>query len=414
MTENASIIIVIIVCLLFSAFFSGMEIAFLSSNKLRLELERQRSSVFNYIAGLFTRNPGQYISSILVGNNVALVVYSIFMSRLLQLVTGSENYVLETIISTIIIVFMAEFLPKAVVKANPNFYMRAFAVPAYLFYLIFYPVSKFASWIATGLLRLFGLKVSNSNDIGTFDRIDLASLAQEVSATDPETAQDNEMKLFQNALDFPELRVRDCMVPRVEIDAIDIDSSIEELKRLLIKTRYSRIPVYRDSIDNIVGYASSRHLFSNPQSVDEMVLETVFVPESQSAQKVLSELIKSQKSLAIVIDEFGGTAGMATIEDILEEIFGEIEDEHDDTYLVDKRVSDNEFVFSGRQTIEYLNQQYGLDIPESDDYDTLAGYILFASENLPQTGEAMTLGKLQIKILRTTSSRISMLQVKVI
>jgi len=414
LTDNIAIIIVIIICIIFSAFFSGMEIAFLSSNKLKLELEKQRSGMYNYIARIFTGNPGQYISTILVGNNIALVVYSIFMSRLLQALTGSENYLLETIISTIIIVFAGEFIPKAVVRANPNFYLRTFSVTAYIFYLIFYPISRFASWLASGILRIFGLKVTNTGEIGTFDKIDLASLMQEVSSTDKEAPQENELKLFQNALDFSDIRVRDCMVPRVDIDAIDIEDSIEDLRKLFIKTRFSRIPVYRDSIDTIIGYVSSRQLFSNPGSIGEILLETIFVPESHTAQKLLAQFIKTHKSLAIVIDEFGGTAGMITIEDILEEIFGEIEDEHDDDYLVDKKVSDNEFIFSGRQTIEYLNEQYRLNLPESDNYDTLAGYILFASENLPQPGEIMTLANLQIKILRASSSKISLLQVKII
>lgn len=405
-------IIVILVSLLLSAFFSGMEIAFISANKLRLELEKKQSSLYNYIATLFLRSPGQYISTILVGNNIALVIYSIFMSSLINGILGGENFLAETLISTVVIIFTAEFLPKAIVKANPNFYLRIFAVPLYLFYLIFYPIAKFSTMLSSLILKICGLKLKKETRIVGFDKIDLASLVEEASHdTKEHKGGDNEIKLFQNALDFSDVQVRDCMVPRIDIEAIDIEDSIDELRNLFIKTHFSRIPVYETSIDNIVGYVGSRQLFLNPGSIRDMLRELIYVPESQSVQKLLSQFIKSRRSLAVVIDEFGGTAGMITIEDILEEIFGEIEDEHDADYLVEKRISDKEFIFSGRQEVEHLNAEYGLGIPESEEYETLAGYILYTCENLPVSGEKIQIGELDITVMRASSSRISLVRI---
>lgn len=408
------LIIIIVLSLLMSAFFSAMEIAYFYANKLRLELERKQSGIYNYIAGIFLKAPGQYISTILVGNNTALVIYSIFMSQLIQTAIGTENYIIETLISTIVIIFTAEFIPKAIVKADPNFYLRIFAVPIYVFYLLFYPIAKVSTQLSKLILRIFGLRLSGQPNIVGFDKIDLAALVENATSDSKnESANENEMKMFQNALDFSDLRVRDCMLPRVDIQAVDVEDDIDTLQKLFIKTHFSRVPVYEGSIDNIIGYVNSRSLFENPKTIRPILRDMIYVPESAVVQKLLAQFIKSNKSMAIVIDEFGGTAGLVTIEDILEEIFGEIEDEHDADYLVEKQISDKEYILSGRLEVEYLNSEYGLSIPESDQYETLAGLILFTSENLPQVGEVIEIGNMTLKILRASSSKITMVELKI-
>lgn len=401
--------IVIIVALLFSAFFSGMELAFVSSNKLLLEIDKKQNRAYNHIASTFLRHPAQYITTILVGNNIALVFYSLFMSRLLY-PDGGGNYLVETGVSTAIIIFTAEFLPKAVVRTAPNTYLRIFAVPVYLFYLLFYPIAVAATWLSKLLLRILGVKVGSDSFGGEFGKVDLQSLVTKEIETEAPT--DNEIKIFQNALDFSELKLRDCMIPRVEIAAVEKGDSVEALKELFVKTKFSRIPVYSGTVDNIVGYASSRQLFENPASVADMLREPIYMPESAPVQRLLSEFIRSRRSLAIVIDEFGSTAGMVTTEDILEEIFGEIDDEHDERYLVQKELPDGQYLFSARCEIEHLNASYDLKIPERDDYETLAGYILYNCQDIPNVGDEFTLDNLTIRIMRSSDKRISLVKIK--
>ncbi|WP_071134646.1 hemolysin family protein [Millionella massiliensis] len=408
-------IIIIAIALLLSAFFSGMEIAFLSSNKLRLEIERKQSKTYDHIASLFLKAPGQYISTILVGNNIALVIYSIFMSSLYVSITGSSNYALETLISTLIIIFTSEFLPKAVVKANPNFYLRHFAIPLYGFYIIFYPLSRFATLLSTLLLRLMGKRVTPAPQTAEFGKVDLATLVEEAAGgeeSDEEEKEDNDqrIRLFQNALDFSEQRVRDCMVPRTDIEALEVSSSVDDLRHLFVTTGYSRVPIYDGTIDNIIGYANHKSLFRNPATIREVLRQPLYVPETMSQQKLLGALIHDHKSMAIVIDEFGSTAGLVTLEDLLEQIFGEIEDEHDADYLVEKQINDNEYILAGRLEIDHLNESYRLGIPESDRYDTLAGYILDQSEDIPRPGDIIKADGLKIKILRTSRTRIELVQ----
>lgn len=408
-------ILVILISLILSAFFSGMEIAFLSSNKLRLEIERKKSRTYDYIAGIFTRHPGQYISTILVGNNIALVIYSLFMSALYNRLTGSSNYFIETFISTLIIIFTAEFLPKAVVRANPNWYLHAFATPAYFFYILFYPISRLASLLSSGFLRLAGVRLPKGQQAVGFDKVDLAHLVEESQReadNNPQTAEDNEnrIKLFQNALEFSEGKVRECMVPRTDIEAIDIEGTVDDIRRLFISSGYSRLAVFDGNVDNIIGYVSLKALFNDPQTIRDILQQTIYVPETMLQQKLLSEFIKSHRSMAVVIDEFGSTAGMVTLEDLLEQIFGEIEDEHDADYLVEKEIGTNEYILAGRLEIEHLNDTYKLGIPESDKYDTLAGYILRLSEDIPQNGDIIRTDQLKIKVLRTSHNRIDLVQ----
>lgn len=414
-------IFVILVMLLLSAFFSGMEIAFTSKNRLKLEIDRKQSRMFNFIAKVFALNPGQYITTILVGNNIALVVYSLYMSLLLRgifLLLGWENIAeegsvaIETAVSTVIIIFVAEFLPKSIFRNNPNFYYRFFAPVIYFFYIVLYPIARFTTLISQVILRLVGKRVVVDVAPPVFNREDLAALLE--ANNNPEQPEpEPELKIFQNALDFADLRVRDCMAPRVDIEAVDIeDTTIEQLTARFVDTKYSRIFVWQKSIDNIIGYVNSKSLFTKPQTIQEVLMDVNFVPETMPLQLVLQNFIKHRSNIAVVIDEFGGTAGVISLEDVLEEIFGEIEDEHDVDDLVEKTVGEDEWVLSCRLEVKYLNEKYGLNIEESKEYDTLAGFIITNYEGIPQTGETLVVEGLQLKILRTTRSRIELARVK--
>lgn len=407
--------------LLLSAFFSGMEIAFTSKNRLKLEIDRKQSRMFDYIADIFSRHPGQYITTILVGNNIALVVYSLYMSLLLrgifyalgwESIAQNGSVALETAVSTVIIIFAAEFLPKSIFRNNPNFYYRALAPVIYFFYLLLYPLARFTTLISHGILRLMGRRVVEKNVPHIFDREDLASLL-DTNNSEPRPEPDNELKLFQNALDFADLRVRDCMVPRVDVEAVDIEeTSIEQLTERFVDSKYSRIFVWRKSIDNIIGYVNSKSLFTRPAKIADVMMQVNFVPETMPLQLVLQNFIKYRSNIAVVIDEFGGTAGVISLEDVLEQIFGEIEDEHDVPDLTEKQVGPDEYVLSCRLEVKYLNEKYGLGIEESKEYDTLAGFIIFNYEGIPTAGETVFIGSLQLRILRTTRSRIELARVR--
>ena len=414
---------VVLVMVILSAFFSGMEIAFLNKNRLRLEIDRKQSRMFDYIAGLFSRNEGVYISTILVGNNIALVLYSMCLSMVLRefaklmgwtsLQEGS--ILLETIIPTIIIIFLGEYLPKSVFRSNPNFYYRYLSPVMYFFYILLYPITRATALISYGLLRLVGRKTSDTERHIEFDRSDLESLLENNNLSEQASEADNDIKMFQNALDFADLRVRDAMVSRVDVEAVDIDDcTMEELTNRFVETMYSRIFVWRDSIDNIVGYVNSKSLFERPKSIEEALIKVDYVAETLPLQDLLTQFTKNKSSIAVVIDEFGGTAGIISLEDVLEQIFGEIEDEHDKSDMVEKRISEREYVFSCRLEVEYLNEKYEIGVPESDEYDTLAGYIISRYEELPTAGTVMEFDGLRIKILRTTRSRIELARVEII
>ncbi len=406
--------------LLLSAFFSGMEIAFLNKNRLKLEIDRKQSRMFNYIADLFSRNQGQYITTILVGNNITLVIYSMCMSQLIrgvayllgwQSIYSEGSFLLETIIPTIIVIFVAEYIPKSIIRTNPNFYYRFFAPIIFVFYLLLYPIARFTTLLSYGLLRLFGRTPAEAEKQTEFDRSDLESL---LDANNMETDDDTEaeIKMFQNALDFADLRVRDCMVSRVDMEAVDIeDTTIESLTKHFVDSKYSRIFVWKDSIDNIIGYVNSKSLFTSPKSIEQVLMKVDYVAETMPLQDMLTQFIKQKSNIAVVIDEFGGTAGIISLEDVLEQIFGEIEDEHDVEDMVEKQVAENEYVFSCRLEVDYLNEKYGLNIAESEEYDTLAGYIIYRYKELPTAGTQMEFDGLKIKILRTTRSRIELARV---
>ena len=406
--------------LLLSAFFSGMEIAFLSKNRLREEIDRKQSPLFDFIAQLFERHSGQYITTILVGNNICLVVYSLYMSLLLRLVASVAGWesmanegsvLLETIVSTVVILFCGEFLPKSIFKNNPNFYYKFFSPVIYLFYLLLYPIAIFTTVISYGILRLFGRKAGSGAIDYTFSREDLVDLVDD-DGVEPQEENEEEIKLFQNALDFADLRVRDCMISRVDVEAVDVNISIEELTKRFVDSKYSRIFVWRDSIDTIIGYVNSKSLFNKPTSVEQVIMPVDFVAETLPLQTLLQNFIKRKTSIAVVIDEFGGTAGIISMEDVLEQIFGEIEDEHDVQDVVEKQVGDNEYVLSCRLDVEYLNERYELDIQESDEYDTLAGFIIYTYDGIPASGTIIEAGELEIKVLRTTRTRVELARVK--
>ena len=418
--EYVSLAIVVVMVML-SAFFSGMEIAFVNKNRLRLEIDRKQSRMFDYIAGLFSRHQGQYITTILVGNNIALVIYSICLSLVLRNVASRMGWVsveegsilLETIIPTIIIIFLGEYLPKSVFRSNPNFYYRYLSPVMYVFYILLYPITRATTMLSYGLLRLVGRRANGAERQIEFDRSDLESLLENNNSSESSSESDNDIKMFQNALDFADLRVRDAMVSRVDVEAVDIDDcTMEQLTERFVETMYSRIFVWRDSIDNIIGYVNSKSLFENPKSIEEALIKVDYVAETLPLQELLTQFTKNKSNIAVVIDEFGGTAGIISLEDVLEQIFGEIEDEHDKPDMVEKCISEREYVFSCRLEVEYLNDKYEINIPESDEYDTLAGYIISRYEELPTAGTVMEFDGLRIKILQTTRSRIELARVE--
>ena len=401
--------IVIAAMLALSAFFSGMETAFTGANKLKTEIDRKQGGFFDFAAGVFTRNKGQYITSMLVGNNVVLVVYSLAVSSLFSALAGYSSVAIETLIATVVIIFVGEYIPKSLVLKNPNFYFRILSFPVWLFYVILYPIAKLTSLASAGIIRLFGGRMS-AEPVELYSRAELVSLVGEAVEKEAE----HEVRLFQNALDFPELMVRDCMVQRINVEAIDVDETIEELTRRFVDTQYSRIFVWRDSIDNIIGYVNVKSLFSSPATIAEAMKKVEYVPETMPVQELMTLLIKQHGAIAVVIDEFGGTAGVVSLEDILEEIFGEIEDEHDTPDLVEKETAPGEYVFSCSLEVEYLNEKYGLGISESDEYDTLAGFIIFNYEDIPPQGEKMVFGHIEVQILRRTHQRIELARVRII
>lgn len=410
--ETFSIVISIVVMLVLSAFFSGMEIAYLGRNRLREEIDRKQSAMFNYLADLFSRKSSNYITTILVGNNIALVIYSMSMSKLLLMALGIDNTLLQTIISTVVIIFIGEYIPKSVVRRNPNFYYTLFSPVIYLFYIILYPITRMTTLLSYGLLRLTGNRVEDRIEPAEFNRDDLASLVEADNVAVDEKDEED-IRLFQNALDFADLRVRDCMVQRVDVEAVDLEStSVEELTQRFVETNYSRIFVWHDTIDNIIGYVNSKSLFENPKSISDILIKTIYVAETMPLQAMLETFTKRKASIAVVIDEFGGTAGIISLEDVLEQIFGDIEDEHDVQELVERAIGERSWHFSSRLEVEYLNEEYNLGIPESEEYDTLAGYIITEKGGIPVEGEVLENEQFTIKILRREGSRLDLVEVR--
>jgi len=412
---------VIMIAIVFSAFFSGMEIAFITANKLRIELDLKQGVFGSGFIKMFSNNPGQYIATMLIGNNIALVIYGLFFSRLLTPVLTplirSDALVLliNTIISTGIILFVAEFLPKTIFKLSPNFFLKVLSLPAMFFYYLFYPISKITLAASNGVIRVLFGKSNGRNDQEdlVFSRIDLDHFMNLSQPAEEETEplRDN-MRIFRNALDFSSVKLRECMVPRTEIDAIESRSSLTELKERFIETGHSRILVYHSTIDNIIGYFDLKDIFKDPPDILSALRKLAIVPETMAANRLLKKFFSEKVNVALVVDEFGGTSGMVTIEDVLEEIVGDIEDEHDYYELTEKRISDSEFVFSGRLEIDYLNDSYNIGLPEEDDYETLAGMILYYHGSIPGTNETIRIGNFLIRILKVTATRIELVNVR--
>ena len=413
--------IFLLIAMIFSAFFSGMEIAFVSSSKLRFEVDKSNRSLSGKLLSVFYDNPNNYISTMLVGNNITLVVYGIMMSRiidgfLIEHVTSNPFLLLltDTVISTLIILVVGEFLPKTIFKINPNATLRFFALPTILIYYILFPISQFATACARGILRLLGIKLNKESSTKAFTKMDLdyfiqSSIQQGNGAEDVDT----EVKIFQNALDFSNLRIRDCMVHRTEIEAVDKNTTAEELMRIFVETGYSKIIVYENTIDNIIGYIHSSEMFKRTATWQEHIVKMPFVPESMQAQKLMEQFLQQKKSLAVVVDEFGGTAGIISLEDIVEELFGEIEDEHDVDDYIAKRNDDGSYLLSARLEIERVNELFGLALPVSDDYQTLAGFILFRYKNFPKMHEVIQIDHFRFKIMKVESNKIELITLKI-
>jgi len=414
--------LIIIITLIFSAFFSGMEIAFISSNNLKIEIDKGKGLLSARIIGFFNQNPPRFIGALLLGNNISLVIYGIATAKLLEpflieaLPTGLHNYwiilLVQTIIATLIILFTAEFLPKVLFRIKPNYILNLFAIPVFIFYIIFYPFIILFIGMGELILKYF-FRIRAGGDKYVFSTIDLDHYVREFAPETPgESELQPEIQMLHNAIDFRNIKLRECMVPRTEIVALEENDNMEELIKLLISSGYSKILVYRESIDHIIGYVHTSDLFKNPGSIKAITRSIIMVPETMLANNVLSTFIHEHKSVAVVVDEFGGTSGMVTMEDVIEEIFGEIEDEFDEEDLVERKATNGGYIFSGRLEIDYLNEKYGLDIPEKEEYETLAGYIIHHHESIPEQGDEIGINKYLFVILQASESRIDLVHLK--
>lgn len=412
-----SSIVFLILMLFFSAFFSGSEMAYLSSNRLELEINRKKSPRTSRIIDIFMADSGTLIATILVGNNIALVIYGLLFGDIMnpliqQYITTSNSLILltQTVLSTIIIIVTAEFLPKTIIQINPSRMLNVLAMPLLFFYVVFFPIARgMQSCAHFFITKILHQKVDDDTDNLLPSRIDLDNLLSNQSETNngnTESEVAKEAKLMKNALDFGKIKVRDCAIPRTEIEAVDITESIEELNNTFIRTGYSKILVYEETIDNIIGYVHASSMFKKPTDIRSIMNPIAVVPETMEAKMLFKRFTGEHKSIALVVDEFGGTAGMVTLEDVLEEIFGEINDEHDTPDYIEKVCADGEYIFSGRLEIDYLNDKYNLDLPTSDDYDTLAGLILSITESIPRPEEVFETEGFEFKILVATQARI--------
>ncbi len=421
MSSNIDIplLIGILISMVLSAFFSGMEIAFVSSNRMRVEMEKGKNILTQKLVSTFYSHPNGFVSTMLVGNNIVLVIYGILFAKffdetLFCSFDPGMRVAADTILSTIVILFTGEFLPKTLFKNNANKLLMLFSPIAYFFFIILWPISRFATFITKWLLRLVGKRIKNEDDDEGFSKVDLDYLVHSsIDNSDDNGQIDDEVKIFQNALDFSDIRVRDCMVPRTEINAVSIDCSIEELQQKFIESGNSKIIVYRDDIDNIIGYIHSLELFRNAAQWKEHIRKMPFVPESMAAQKLMKTFLQEKKSLGVVVDEFGGTSGIVALEDIVEEIFGDIEDEHDNTKYIAKQLDNGEYLLSARLEIDKVNEMFNLGLPESDEYMTIGGLILHYYESFPKLNETVTIEKFDFKIIKNTMTKIILVQLKV-
>lgn len=417
---DLALIIGILITMILSAFFSGMEIAFVSSNRMLAQMDKEKMGISKRFLSLFFNNPNSFVSTMLVGNNIVLVVYGILIARLFDqtIFAGMDaafTVPADTVLSTLIILFTGEFLPKTLFQSNPNRLLRVFAFPAYLFYVILWPISRFATFLSGLILRLFRVHIPKDAISGGFSKVDLDYLIQSsIENARSNEEIENEVKIFHNALDFPDTKVRDCMVPRTEINSVDMNTcTLEELKQKFIESGNSKIIVYTDDIDHIQGYIHSSELFKNPSSWQDGIRTMPFVPETMPAQKLMQILLQQKKSLGVVVDEFGGTSGIVSLEDIVEEIFGEIEDEHDSLKYVAKQTGEHEYLLSARLEIDKVNEMFNLDLPESEEYMTVGGLILNAYRSFPKLNEIVKIEKFEFKIIKNATAKIELVQLTV-
>ncbi|MGN1218029.1 MAG: hemolysin family protein [Phocaeicola sp.] len=414
------IIIELIITMAFSAFFSGMEIAFVSSNKLRFEMERS-NNFSTKILTVFYQNPNNFISTMLVGNNIALVIYGILMAEIIEkhllygiIKSEALMVVVQTIISTLIILITGEFMPKTLFKINPNFTLKILCVPTYICYLVLYPISRFSSFLSTSILRLAGKKIKKEDSEKAFSKVDLDYLIESsIDESQKENEIEPEIQIFRNVLDFSSIKVKDCMIPRTEIIAVETGTPKKEIMSVFIESGLSKIIVYRDNIDNIIGYIHSSEMFGATEEWEKNITSIPVVPESMGANKVMQLLMQQKKSLAVVVDEFGGTSGIISLEDIVEELLGDIEDEHDNKNIVAKELNENEYILSGRLEIEEINEKFDLNLPESDEYQTLGGLIINEFQRIPKPHEKIVIDRFQFNIIKATSTKIELVKLKI-
>jgi len=406
-------ILVILSMLILSAFFSGMEIAYVSSNKVHIEIEKKQNDLLAKVLKKITRRPSKFITTMLVGNNIALVIYGLFMGDLLMEfipLKGMSGLLVQTIISTLVILLTAEFLPKVFFQIYANKLIKVFAIPAYFFYMLFSVISEFVIWISDLVLKIF-FKTKGDTIQLTFSKMELGNyISEQMETAETDDEMDSEIQIFQNALDFSEVKSREVMIPRTEVVAVDIKTTPKELSKLFTETGLSKILIYKENIDDIVGYVHSFELFKKPATLKKVLIPVVFVPETMLAKDVLNILARKRKSIAVVIDEYGGTSGIMTVEDIIEELFGEIEDEHDSTELTEEVRADDHYRFSARHEVDYLNESYKFNLPENENYETLGGLIVYFTEGIPNQGEIVEIEGFLFKILEVSNTKIEMVE----
>lgn len=413
--------ILTIIAIILSGLFSGTEIAFIQSNKVRIEIDASKGGIINKIISRFNANQDMFISTLLVGNNITLVIYgitiSVILNPMLQQVYDNEAFMLiaNTLISTGIILITGEFMPKTVFRINPNVMLKVFALPVFLIYIVLYPISKFSSWISTMMMRLFGVK-NEQQESGAITMDELDDYIQQTIEDQKDKEEiENEVKIFRKAIDFKDTHISDCMIPRNEIVGVDVETTTkEQLIDTFVTTGLSKIVVYSDDIDNVCGYIHVAELLDAEVVWKERIKPVLYTPESMLANKMMRRLMAEKKSMAIVVDEFGGTCGLVTLEDLVEEIFGEIEDEHDFEKQVGTRLSDTSFEFSGRAEIEHINEEFDLDLKESESYHTLAGYLLDNLESLPTQGDVYEISGLKFTIIKMSATRIETIRVDIL
>ncbi|WP_299065634.1 hemolysin family protein [uncultured Polaribacter sp.] len=412
-------LIIILLSIILSAFFSGMEIAFVSANKLHIELEKKREGFIPQILNKITQKSSKFITTMLVGNNISLVIYSYYMGRFLVRILPLEGYndfsilLIQTIISTIIILITAEFLPKAIFRIYANEVLKIFALPAYFFYVLFHFFSEFITLISDFFLKVF-FKTDADEQQVEFSKEELGNYITEQLETGNDEEVDSEIQIFQNALEFHNVKAREVMVPRTEIIAVEIHEKVSVLKKIFIETGLSKVLVYKTSMDDVIGYVNAFELFKKPRTIKSILLPVEIVPESMMINDILNILMKKRKSIAVVVDEYGGTSGMITVEDIVEELFGEIEDEHDSQVFLEEKINDSTFNFSARLEVDYLNEEYGLSIPKSEAYETLGGFIIEHTESIPEENEVVDIEGFEIRILNISGAKIDDVCLKII